>query len=65
MSTKGSLLSRRNDEHSNCSLAKIAQMIQFATSANRCHPAEVASASTIRTGMRASVAARTTGSSGV
>ena len=41
------------------------QMIQFATSANRCQPSEVASASMIRTGTRASVAARTTGSSGV
>jgi len=47
------------------SARKIAQMIQFATVATSCHACEVASASMMRTGIRASVAPRTTGSSGV
>ena len=47
------------------SVAKTAQMTQFATSANVRQPSEVVSASMIRTGISESVAASTTGSNGV
>ena len=47
------------------SIAKTAQMIQFATSANVSQPSDFVSASMMRTGISASVAASTTGSNGV
>lgn len=46
-------------------MAKTAQMTQFATAANDRQPSDFVSASMIRTGTSASVAASTTGSSGV
>jgi hypothetical protein len=47
------------------SIAKTAQIIQFATSVNVSQPSDFVSASMMRTGISASVAASTTGSNGV
>ena len=44
------------------SAAKVAQMIQFATTANVCQPGEVVSYSTMSTGIIASVAISIRGS---